>query len=65
MLLLPGIREIPHVFAFCRYAGSRELITHAGQTSPDWILGKLLDLSAVGLYSRALGTIGLFHKAFL
>ena len=65
MLLLPGIREIPHVFAFCRYAGSRELITHAGHTSPDWILGKLLDLSAVGLYSRALGTIGLFNKAFL
>ncbi|MBN9132070.1 MAG: lipopolysaccharide biosynthesis protein [Nitrosospira multiformis] len=65
MLLLPGIREIPHVFAFCRYAGSRQLITHAGQTSPDWILGKLLDLSAVGLYSRALGTIGIFNKAFL
>ncbi|WP_197272809.1 lipopolysaccharide biosynthesis protein [Nitrosospira briensis] len=65
MLLLPGFREIPHVFAFCRYAGPRQLITHAGQTAPDWILGKLLDMSAVGLYSRALGTINIFNKAFL
>lgn len=65
MLLLPGLREIPHVFAFCRYAGPSELIIHAGQTAPDWILGKILDMSAVGLYSRALGTINIFSKAFM
>ena len=65
MLLLPGLREIPHVFAFCRYAGPSELIIHAGQTAPDWILGKMLDVSAVGLYSRASGTINIFSKAFM
>ncbi|SEK28211.1 lipopolysaccharide biosynthesis protein [Nitrosovibrio tenuis] len=65
MLLLPGLREIPHVLAFCRYAGPSELIYHAGQTAPDWILGKVLDMSAVGLYSRALGTVSIFNKAFL
>lgn len=65
MLLLPGLREIPHVFAFCRYAGPSDLIIHAGQTAPDWILGKILDVSAVGLYSRALGTINIFSKAFM
>ena len=65
LLLLPGLREIPHVFAFCRYAGSSELIIHAGQTAPDWILGKMLDMSAVGLYSRAWGTINIFGKAFM
>jgi O-antigen/teichoic acid export membrane protein len=64
VLLLPGLREIPHVFAFCRYAGSSEIIIHAGQTAPDWILGKVLDMGAVGLYSRALGTINIFNKAF-
>ncbi|SFH18377.1 Membrane protein involved in the export of O-antigen and teichoic acid [Nitrosospira sp. Nsp14] len=64
VLLLPGLREIPHVFAFCRYAGSSEIIIHAGQTAPDWILGKVLDMGAVGLYSRAVGTINIFGKAF-
>jgi O-antigen/teichoic acid export membrane protein len=64
VLLLPGLREIPHVFAFCRYAGSSELIIHAGQTAPDWILGKVLDMGAVGLYSRAVGTVNIFGKAF-
>ena len=61
----PRSPEIPHVFAFCRYSGSSALITHAGHTSPDWILGKVLDMSAVGLYSRAVGTVGIFSKAFL
>ncbi|HTJ54112.1 MAG TPA: oligosaccharide flippase family protein, partial [Nitrosospira sp.] len=65
VLLLPGFREIPHVFAFCRYSGSSALITHAGHTAPDWILGKVLDMSAVGIYSRALGTVSIFSKAFL
>jgi O-antigen/teichoic acid export membrane protein len=65
VLLLPGFREIPHVFAFCRYAGSSQLITHAGHTAPDWILGKVMDMSAVGLYSRAVGTVSIFSKAFL
>lgn len=64
VLLLPGFREIPHVFAFCRYSGSSALITHAGYTAPDWILGKVLDMSAVGIYSRALGTVSIFSKAF-
>jgi O-antigen/teichoic acid export membrane protein len=64
VILLPGIREVPHVFAFCRYAGSSEIIVHAGQTAPDWILGKVLDMGAVGLYSRALGTVNIFNKAF-
>ena len=64
VMLLPGLREIPHVFAFCRYAGSSEIIIHAGQTAPDWILGKVLDMGAVGLYSRALGTVNIFSKAF-
>ena len=64
VMLLPGLREIPHVFAFCRYAGSSEIIIHAGQTAPDWILGKVLDMGAVGLYSRALGTVNIFNKAF-
>lgn len=64
VMLLPGLREIPHVFAFCRYAGSSEIIIHAGQTAPDWILGKVLDMGAVGLYSRAVGTVNIFSKAF-
>ena len=64
VMLLPGLREIPHVFAFCRYAGSSEILIHAGQTAPDWILGKVLNMGAVGLYSRAVGTVNIFSRAF-
>lgn len=63
--LLPGFREIPHVLAFCKYAGPNALITYIGTTAPDWILGKVMGMSAVGLFSRASGTIGLFSKAFM
>lgn len=63
--LLPGFREIPHVLAFCKYAGPNALINYIGSTAPDWILGKVLGMSSVGLFSRASGTIGLFSKAFM
>lgn len=61
----PGFSEIPHVLAFCKYAGPSAIITHLGRTAPDWILGKAVDMSAVGLFSRATGTINMFNTAFM
>lgn len=58
--LRPGVREIGHVFRFCRYAGPETIVSHVGDTAPDWILGKVLDMQMVGLFSRAAGTIALF-----
>lgn len=63
--LRPGIRGIGHVLRFCRYAGPETIISHVGDTAPDWILGKALDMQAVGLFSRAVGTIALFRIAVL
>lgn len=65
VLLLPGFREIPHVFTFCRYAGSSTLISHMGNRAPDLIIGKILDMSAVGIYGRAVGAISIFGKVIM
>lgn len=63
--LRPGLQEIGHVLRFCRYAGPETLVSHVGTTAPDWILGKTLDMQAVGLFSRASGTVALFSAVVL
>ncbi len=63
--LRPGLRQIGHVLRFCRYAGPETLIDHAGDTAPDWIIGKALDMPSVGIFSRASGTVALFSAIVL
>src|SRR5690606_15559 len=65
VLLLPGFREIPHVFTFCRYAGSSTLISHMGNSALDLIMGKVLDMNAVGIFGRAVGAISIFSKVIM
>lgn len=61
----PGLREIGHVFRFCRYAGTDSIIGHLNTSAPDMILGKMLGMPMVGLFSRATGTIALFNAVVM
>lgn len=65
MPYLPGIRELGRVFKFCRYAGPESLINHASASSPDMIMGKVLGMEMVGLFSRAAGTISIFSRLIM
>jgi O-antigen/teichoic acid export membrane protein len=59
---LPGIKEIKRVLSYGTYASMSSVIEHVNNVAPDWIMGKALGMQAVGLYSRAQGTIGIFDK---
>lgn len=61
----PGLREIGYVFRFCRYAGTDSIIGHLNTSAPDLILGKLLGMPTVGLFSRATGTVALFNTVVI
>lgn len=63
--LKPGIREIGHVFRFCRYAGTDSIIGHLNTSAPDMILGRVLGMQMVGLFSRASGTLNLFNAVVM
>lgn len=62
---LPGLKEVRHVLSYCKYAGTSDILTHIGTTSPDWILGKTLGMHDVGIFSRAAGTLNMFNNAFM
>lgn len=60
--LLPGIREARRVLSF---GGKMSLVTvlnHISGSAPELIIGKMLGIAPVGLFSRAQGLIGLFSK---
>lgn len=59
---LPGIKEIKRVLSYGTYASMSSVIEHVNNVAPDWIMGRTLGMQAVGLYSRAQGTIGIFDK---
>jgi len=62
LLLLPGIKDLKRVLSFGSMAGATGVLRTLGSGSPELILGRVLDMSAVGLFSRGQSTIGLFHK---
>lgn len=59
----PGLKEIKHVLAFSTASVSEALLSQLGAYLPDLIIGRFLGMNAVGLLSRAKGTINLFDRA--
>lgn len=55
-----GMRE---VITFGAYATGGNLIDEAGVAAPDLIIGKTLGMDAVGIFSKAIGVLGVFNKA--
>jgi O-antigen/teichoic acid export membrane protein len=60
---LPARAGMGKVIAFGAYATGGNLIDEAGVAAPDLIIGKLLGMDAVGIFSKALGVLGVFNKA--
>lgn len=59
---LPGVKELRRVLSFVGFAGGASIVDEIGVAAPDIIIGKQLGMHSVGIYSKALGTVKLFHR---
>jgi O-antigen/teichoic acid export membrane protein len=61
----PCLKGCRDVFGFGAYSSAVVIINVFYGSSPQLILGRILDFTAVGLYGRAIGVTQLFDKLFL
>lgn len=59
---LPGLKEVRRVLHFVGFAGGASIVDEIGVAAPDIIIGKQLGMHSVGIYSKALGTVKMFHR---
>lgn len=62
---LPGVGEIRRVLVFGSKLTASSIVANVSASAPELLLGKLQDLTAVGLYSRASGLVQMFHRLFV
>ena len=62
---LPGFSEWRRVFGFGTFSSAGTLVGDLGRGAPELILGRALDMTAVGLYGRATGLIEIFNRAVM
>ena len=60
---LPARAGIGEVIVFGAYATGGNLIDEAGTAAPDLVIGKMMGMDAVGIFSKALAVLAVFHKA--
>lgn len=59
---LPGLKGLREVVRFGTHMTGTYAFAHLGRGAPDLIIGRLLDMASVGLFSRAGGAIELVHR---
>lgn len=62
---LPGVAEVRRVLVFGSQLTASSMVTTLSVSAPELLLGKLQDLTAVGLFSRANGLVQMFHRLFV
>ena len=62
---LPGVRELSRVLQFGSQMTLSSIVETLSDGAPKLMLGKLQDLAAAGLYSRAGGLVQMFHRLFV
>lgn len=62
---LPRIKELRRVLAFGSRSTGSTLLQTIGGSAPELLLGKLQNMTAVGLYSRASGLVSMFTQLVL
>jgi O-antigen/teichoic acid export membrane protein len=62
---MPGVGEIKRVLSFGSKVTGTSLVGVLSAGTPELLLGKLQDLTAVGLYSRATGLVQMFQRLFV
>lgn len=59
---MPAFKELRRVMSFATFSSGSSVLSEIATGAPEGILGKMLPLHAVGLYSRAAGMIDLFNR---
>ena len=62
---LPAVGEIRRVLVFGSQLTLSSIVGVISSAAPELVLGKLQDLNAVGLYSRASGLVQMFERLFV
>lgn len=62
---LPGTKEIKRVLGFGSKLTFGSIVMNFAISAPELFLGKLQDLTAAGLYSRAGGLVQMFNRLFV
>jgi O-antigen/teichoic acid export membrane protein len=62
---MPGVGEIKRVLSFGSKITGTSLVGVLSSGTSELLLGKLQDLTAVGLYSRATGLVQMFQRLFV
>lgn len=62
---LPGLGEIKRVLVFGSQLTASSVVATISNGAPELVLGKLQDLAAAGLFSRANGLVQMFHRLFV
>lgn len=60
---LPGVKELRAVLGYVGFASWASITDEIGVAAPDIIIGKQLGMHSVGIYSKALGTVKIFHSS--
>lgn len=60
---LPARAGMRKVFEYGAYSTAGTLIDEAGVAAPDLVIGKMIGMEGVGLFSKALGVLSIFNRA--
>lgn len=63
--VLPGIQGISQVLGFGSRLGATRVLGHIAEVTPELVMGKFFGMHAVGLWSRAQGTVTLFGSLIM
>lgn len=61
----PSLKEARHVFYFGSFASGASVVGEIGKAGPELVIGKILNMAAVGLFGRAMGLIEIFNRAVM
>lgn len=62
---LPGVKGLGQVMHFGTHMTGTYVFAHIGRGAPDLVIGRMLDMASVGLFSRAGGAVELIHRFVL
>lgn len=60
---LPSRSGMRKVFEYGAYSTAGTLIDEAGVAAPDLVIGKMIGMEGVGLFSKAVGVLSIFNRA--
>lgn len=60
--LLPSFREMGRVFEYGSLSSLTQIIAYAGGATPELIIGKVIDMSSVGIYGRAISLLNIIQQ---